>query len=450
MASLLGLSSSDNGGGLSGSESGWSTNGDSGSEGAESETSAQVKNGGGSGAGDIDAAAGPTSKTDDFSCVTKNLEFDWEAYRNKLGDTPYDVAVTRMFVRYAQLVDRLTGNYHCRQPMSVAEGEAVAALARSFVLDLLTPILGKFFSTKVHKLLAHVLISIRMHGSIKNGDTGANEALHGHEKRRYGRTNGDEDTFRGQLLRIGQGSLEIRDRFEREAADFDAWFDDHDDDVGAQGTLAPTSAPPDAGRVTGRVARRWSAVTVAKLATRPGLAAVGSVLGLPLDTTILRLPNSYTFSPRFPCCTGGHPRQHLRATPMYRGLPWFDCLSYALPSDSRGVLRYGEARAIIGKAADDDVHIVIVAAMDVCESMPGCPLVEGGCKRLCWSMEVGDEWPALHAVPLTSVLRLEHVVPDQDQTTRDFGIEATPQTVPKTPAHRRAQRFFINAFYPWP
>jgi len=63
-------------------------------------------------------------------------------------------------------------------------------------------------------------------------------------------------------------------------------------------------------------------------------------------------------------------------------------------------------------------------------------------------MGVGDEWPALHAVPLTSVLRLEHVVPDQDQITRDYGFDATPQTVPKTLAHRRAQRFFVNAFYP--
>jgi len=291
MASLLGLSSSDHGGGLSGLDNSCSTDGNSGSDGGESETCEQVANGSGSGGGESDAAAGPTSTTDDFTCVTKNLEFDYEAYRHKFGDTPYDVAVTRMFARYAQLVDRLTGTYHCRKPMSVAEGEVVAALARSFVLDLLTPILGKFFSTKVHKLLAHVLSAIRLHGSIKNGDTGANEALHGHEKRRYGRTNGDEDTFRGQLLRIGQGSLEIRDRFEREAADFDAWFDDHDDAAGAPGTLAPTSVPPDGGRVGGRASRRWTAVTVAQLAARPGLSAVGSVLGLPLDTALLRLPN---------------------------------------------------------------------------------------------------------------------------------------------------------------
>jgi len=191
-------------------------------------------------------------------------------------------------------------------------------------------------------------------------------------------------------------------------------------------------------------------VTVAELSARPGLGAVGAALALPLETTILQLPNSFTFSPRFPCCAGGHPQQHLRATPVYRGFPWFDCLAYTLPGDGPGALRYGEARAIVRKAADDDVDVLIIAAMDVCESMPGCPLVEGGCKRLCWSMEVGDEWPALHAIPLSSVLRIEHVVPDQDQITRDHGIAATPKTVPDTPIHRRAQRFFVNAFYPWP
>ncbi|OSX75036.1 hypothetical protein BU14_0257s0006 [Porphyra umbilicalis] len=307
--------------------------------------------------------------------------------------------------------------------MSVAEAEEVAASARSFVFHFLTPILGQFFNTKVHKLLAHVLAAIRLHGAIKNGDKGGNESLHGHEKRRYVRTNRDEDTIRGQLLRIGQGSLEIRSRFEREAADYDAWR---------------------------RPGRRAPAVTVAELATRPGLCAVGTALGLPLVTTILRLSNSYTFSPRFPCCSGGHPPQHLRATPMYRGLPWFDCLAYALSGDAQGVMRYGEARAIVSKAGDNDVDVVVVASMDVCESMPGCPLVEGGCKRLCWSMEVGDEWPALLAVPLSSVLHIEHMVPDQDQITRDHGISATPMTVPNTPAYRRAQRFFLNAFYPWP
>jgi len=91
-----------------------------------------------------------------------------------------------------------------------------------------------------------------------------------------------------------------------------------------------------------------------------------------------------------------------------------------------------------------------MAGMDVCESNPGCPLVGGGCVRLFWEMEVGDEWPALHAVLLSSILRLEHVVPDQEQIPRDYGITATHMSVPDTADHRRAARFFVNLFYPWP
>jgi len=380
VASLLDLDGQDLDGCGGGRDSEVSTDGDSGSDpGTEVELD-QSTQADGSVGGEDDAPAGTASTSDDFKCVSKNLNFDWGAYLAKFGNTPYDVAVTQLFVRYAQLVHRLTGTYHCQQPMSVTEAEEVAALARSFVLDFLTPILGRFFSTKVHKLLAHVLEAIMLHGAIKNGDTGCNESLHGHEKRRYGRTNGEEDTFRGQLLHIGQGSLEIRARFEREADEFDDWFDaDGDSDVAsAVGVLARTTDVPVTGPVGRRPRRRSPSVTVAELSARPGLGAVGAALALPLETTILQLPNSFTFSPRFPCCAGGHPQQHLRATPVYRGFPWFDCLAYTLPGDGPGALRYGEARAIVRKAADDDVDVLIIAAMDVCESMPGCPLVEGG------------------------------------------------------------------------
>ena len=101
-------------------------------------------------------------------------------------------------------------------------------------------------------------------------------------------------------------------------------------------------------------------------------------------------------------------------------------------------------------AAGEAVGIVVVAGVEICESMSGCPLVGGGFTRLCSSMEVDDEWRALRAIPLKYVLRFEHIVPDQDHTTRDHGITATPATAPDTAHHRREARFFFNHFYPWP
>jgi len=111
---------------------------------------------------------------------------------------------------------------------------------------------------------------------------------------------------------------------------------------------------------------------------------------------------------------------------------------------------FGEARTIVRPAGGEPVHVVLVAGMDVCESIPGCPLVGGGCTRVCWSIEVAEEWPALHAITLTSALRLEHILPDQYQITRDHGITSTPRTLSDTAFHRRAARFFVNAIYPWP
>jgi len=385
---------------------------------------------------------------EDVRSVYKYLEFDWDVYRRKFGDTPYKVAVTHMFVKYAELVDRLVGTFHCRPPMTLAEGEEVECLARTFVLDILTPVLGRIFSTKLHKLLAHVLAAIKLHGAVKNGDTGTNEALHGNEKRRYCRTNGDEDAFRTQLLRVGQGTLELKARQARNDEEFDAWFDDGSEDVA---TAAPSVADCRVGAArAAAAANRTMTVTLSELTARPGLGAVGLALKNPSVTAAVRTANSYTFTPQYPCCAGGHPAQHLRAAPLYRGVPWFDGVAYTLPGDLCGVVRYGEARTIVRTVGGEPVDVVVVAGMDVCESMPGCPLAGGGCTRLCWSMEVADEWPALHAVPLTSVLRLEHIVPDQDQITRDHGITATPRTLPDTAVHRRAARFFVNAFYPWP
>jgi len=132
-------------------------------------------------------------------------------------------------------------------------------------------------------------------------------------------------------------------------------------------------------------------VTLSELAARPGLDAVGLALKNPSGTAAVRTANSYTFTPQYPCCAGGHPAQHLRAAPLYRRVLWFDGVAYTFPGDLCGVVRYGEARAIVRTVGGEPVDVVVVAGMDVCESVPGCPLVGGGCTRLCWSIDIADE-----------------------------------------------------------
>ena len=148
-----------------------------------------------------------TAGAADTKAVRQGLAFDKAAYKAAFGDMPYHVAVTTLFVKYAQLVAQQTGHRHCKLPMTVNEAEEVGALAKEFVLRFQVPILGKWYSTKIHKLVAHIVEAIQRHGAVMNGDTSCNEALHVHDKRRYCRTSGDDDIFRPQLLRVGQGVL---------------------------------------------------------------------------------------------------------------------------------------------------------------------------------------------------------------------------------------------------
>jgi len=285
-------------------------------------------------------AVGGKGKTAKGKRTKKVLSFDKVAYMATFGDTPYHVAVTTLLVKYAQLLSRLTGHHHCRAPMTVAEAEEVGAMAKSFVLEYMVPILGEWFSTKVHKLLAHVIEAIKQHGAPTNGDTGSNEALHGQDKRRYSRASGSDDAFRTQMLRVRQGSKEIRARLAKEAAEFDGWFGG-DGDAGDEGDAALAcggAAPGDgrrppvsavrrgvcAGEKRTAIPRRAVAVALDQLAERRGLGAVADALGLPSGGTLVHLTNSLTFTPRIPCCAESvaspHPMQHLRATPMYRGV----------------------------------------------------------------------------------------------------------------------------------
>jgi len=453
----------------------WPNHSDTGSS-ASVASEASVSSGESDSSGDSDASAIRTAAAAPLVAGTASKggkaktvpAFDKAAYQAAFGDTPYHVAVTKMFVTYAQLVSRLTGHRHCRAPMSVAAAEEVGALAKSFVLEYIVPILGKWFSTKVHKLLAHVLEAIKEHGAINNGDTGSNEALHGQDKRRYVRTSGSDDTFRTQMMRVGQGSLEIRARLAKEASQFDDCFevegvDDADDAVLAGGGVVPArgARPPlsgvrvgiDAACVAGHgqeIPRRAAAVTLEELSERHGLCAVADALGVRLGGTVLHVSNSLTFAPRMSCCEGGHPSQHLRASPAYRGLPWYDGLAYRLPGDGPEIVRYGVARAIVRAVGGKVREEVVVSEMHSCESTPGCPLVGAGCTRLCWSMEPGADWPSLRSVPFCSVLRLEHIVRDFDQVTKAHGIIATPRTIRDSAMNRRAARFYVNIFYLWP
>jgi len=99
------------------------------------------------------------------------------------------------------------------------------------------------------------------------------------------------------------------------------------------------------------IPRRAAAVALEQLAKRYGLGALADALGVQSGGTHVHVSNSLTFAPRMSCCAGGHPLQHLRATPVYRGLTWYDGVAFWLSDDGSAVVRYGVAQAIIRAVA---------------------------------------------------------------------------------------------------
>ena len=106
---------------------------------------------------------GAGSATDESEELPAGYSFDWEAYRSKFGDTPIEKAVTILFSEYASLYSRIAGwtTSSTAPPMSLTEGRSIADQAENFVINIMSPILGFVHTSKVHKLLMHVMDAIR-------------------------------------------------------------------------------------------------------------------------------------------------------------------------------------------------------------------------------------------------------------------------------------------------
>lgn len=372
--------------------------------------------------------------------------FNWAAYRAAFGDTPYEDAVTHMFAEYAVLYGRIAGWVTSATPvlMTVEEGKSISEQAAAFVTDFLTPILGPAHTPKVHKLLRHVLDAIRMHGNLRNGNTDKNESYYKDDKRFYQRTNKAVATFTLQLVRQAQGSRALLRRI-----DNDADMDRHRAGRGRRShpTLSGAAAAGDVARPV----RHLPKIPIAVLARRPGLQRLGQLLQMP-DARKVPVLTFVKFTARLDCDTAVE--QTLWSTPSYRGAPWFDAVLYSLEadqrrgtaaSDSAEVLHVGDVRALI-RCAEGDV--AVVCEMEPVAPEPGCPLFERGCTRLKWATPpLGSDW-ALRAVPVRSVRRVVHVVPDFKDLSARRGLRALPPGYRGPLREHRDMRFFVNDFTP--
>lgn len=141
-----------------------------------------------------------------------NSTFYWLAYRAVWKGTPMDEAITAMFAEFAVLPAEMPG-YTCSTsplPLTLDVGKCIADRAKRFVTLFLTPVLGPDQSSKVHRLLCHVMDAIRVHGNINNGNASINERMHKEDKPCYARTNRSIADFTRQLIVQAQGARAIQ------------------------------------------------------------------------------------------------------------------------------------------------------------------------------------------------------------------------------------------------
>lgn len=427
------------------------------------------------------AAANVGADKEDKKAAQSNARLDSAAYREAFPDTPAHAAITAMFAEYALLVGRITRKLGVATvtPMTMREGEELATQAQTFVLRYVTPILGPLHTTKVHKLLCHLLDAVRLHGNILNGDTSTNEQEHKEDKRYYPRTNKSSSGYMRQLVRHDSG-LRVSSRRNKALragpasgaataasnadgydADGESVEEDMDDGTGAvvvpspavygRGGAAAASEGAElnpaaaADRQLGPVGAHLSAAAVADLATQPGLGDIGPLLRLDSGDEV-RVPSHLHFTARTP---GRCDERYLvRASPNYRGAPWHDHVAYrsvdSLPSAPE---RFGRVLLLIRQ---EDCDFAVVAQLIPVEGEEG-PLSSRGCTPLRWEVqgdsETGCRQVRLAKVLVENLLRVVHVVPHFADLFLLRGVGATPGELGDEGAALSEQRFLLNAFF---
>lgn len=120
---------------------------------------------------------------DDAGTMRRGYCFDWAAFCATFGDLPMEEAGVELFAEYAALYTRIAGQVGASFParLDIQEATSISEQGTRFVTDFVTPILGLMNSAKIHKLLRHVLDSIKEHGNFKLENTAVNESLHNAE-----------------------------------------------------------------------------------------------------------------------------------------------------------------------------------------------------------------------------------------------------------------------------
>lgn len=170
------------------------------------------------------------------------------------------------------------------------------------------------------------------------------------------------------------------------------------------------------------------------------------MLGL-VSADRVRVMTNVHFVTRVP--SGLRERQLVRASPRYRGAPWYDWLAFRREGVDAGAPEsFGQARALARLEGED---VAIVAALVRTGEDDG-PLTSRGSSHLRWEWQPsgpssgGDGSVRLLRMPVKDWRRVVQVVPDFAHLFLRRGVGANPAEVGGPSRDVREQRYWHNAF----
>jgi len=129
------------------------------------------------------------------------------------------------------------------------------------------------------------------------------------------------------------------------------------------------------------------------------------------------------------------------------GQPRHDYLWYTDDGGQRQLCWAQLVVRMLGRVMDD---ISVLRPLKQVPSIPDCSVSRSGNRRKAWDFAGSTcEWPVLASVPLSAVLRNEHVVAHLLNLGDRHGLHALRSNVPDTAAEPRAQRVFTDHFFPF-
>jgi len=374
------------------------------------------------------------------------FSFDWGGYKDVWQDTPYEDAVTAMFAEYAVFYGRVARwtTSSAPPPMTLEEADSLAKHAETFIKEYVRPILGELNTPKVHKVLRHLLGTIRMHGHLRNANTSSNEARHKVDKLYYRRTNKIVRTFPAQIARQSQGTQAVLERLDNEDSTT----------IRADKLRRRRRSLARGGKLTAATKRsvhKLPRVAVGALAQRPGLGRLATILALGPNEKVPVL-GQVKFLALMDC--GTRMLQTLRSSVNYRSRgAWFDCVVYTVEGETQVMGETGTPTAPTLRRG--------TSSASVQRGRLGCCLQHGsrrgqrGVPPRGASMYAADvpapedgDW-SISVVPISRVRRLIHVAPDFGELSVRKGVKALPARYTASVEESRAMHYHENAFFPW-